>query len=359
MPIQYDKKAARFRDNRRRLISSDSIRRQIEKSVEMLGKDFRALSKRLNENQISFDEWKGQMREKIKSLHVLSAAVGRGGRRQMSKSDWGKVGAKIKKEYNFLENFAEEVKKGHLSGSRLEYRASLYARSARTTFAEAEKTANKNVGKILCRRVVHAIESCEECRAWARKGFISIDKQPPIGSLICRSNCRCQIEYAKSAFGSNKFGALGSWERIEEKEDLSIVKQKDGTCVAAAGEMLAQFHGLKVSQDEIIKNIGPWSNSTALARYLNSIERRNNVKWKSGFFSPDDFPYITGITKSDKVWVVMLRDMEAVGHAVLIDGMDTTGLIIIKDPFDQTTYKMKAEELHRVLSEYVVVVKKK
>lgn len=138
----------------------------------------------------------------------------------------------------------------------------------------------------------------------------------------------------------DEFGALGNWEKIDEQTDLSIVKQKDGTCVAAVGEMLANYHGLDVSQDEIIENIGAWANAELLTDYLNSIEMRYNVSWKGGYFGLQSKRFINSITKEIRVWAVMLRESETVGHAVLICGMDKNNLIEIKDPFDQTVYKM-------------------
>ena len=150
-----------------------------------------------------------------------------------------------------------------------------------------------------------------------------------------------------STFGGIEFGALGSWRRIDEEPDLSVVKQKEGTCVAAVGEMLGKHYGLDVSQDEIIENIGTWSNAEFLTRYLNSIEGRKEVKWKGGFYGEDDPHFIRTITDEVKVWAVMLRDAKAVGHAVLVYGTDNKGLIKIKDPFDQTSYKMTVDDLLR------------
>ncbi len=49
----------------------------------------------------------------------------------------------------------------------------------------------------------------------------------------------------------------------------------------------------------------------------------------------------------------MLREGSPLGHAVLICGEDKSGLIILKDPFDQTSYKMTLENLQKVLSEFV------
>ncbi len=64
--------------------------------------------------------------------------------------------------------------------------------------------------------------------------------------------------------------------------------------------------------------------------------------------------FIKGITAENKVWGVFLRDGQTAGHAVLINGLDENDLIIIKDPFDQTTYKIEIKELYKVLSEFVL-----
>ena len=43
---------------------------------------------------------------------------------------------------------------------------------------------------------------------------------------------------------AEQFGALGNWQKIDEKFDETIVKQtNDASCVATVGEMLADFYG--------------------------------------------------------------------------------------------------------------------
>lgn len=195
MPIRYDKKTARFRDGKGKFISPIQIRKQIEATVERCGRKMRTTTEKLLSKEITLSEWTKEMKDQIKIQHTLSASVGRGGRKQMSQSDWGKVGAELKKQYQFLDKFADDLKKGRVSEARAKQRAALYSRSARTVYADALKTANKDAGKVLSRRVVHASESCAECLRWSSMGYIDAEKQPPIGSLICRSNCRCEIIY--------------------------------------------------------------------------------------------------------------------------------------------------------------------
>ena len=156
-----------------------------------------------------------------------------------------------------------------------------------------------------------------------------------------------------------KFGALGNWEKIDECTDKSIIKQiNDASCVSAVGEMLARYYGLNLSQEEILTNINVLSNAKNLAAFLNFKVISDEVEWYGGFFPPDS-RFTKGLNQSVQVWAAMLRDGEALGHAVLITGEDENELVIIKDLFDQTTYKMTERELFRVLSEFVLRRKKK
>ena len=67
---------------------------------------------------------------------------------------------------------------------------------------------------------------------------------------------------------SEKFGAIGNWEKFDERFDETIVKQvNDASCVSAVGEMLTRFYGLDISQKEILESIGEWSNSKRLAEF--------------------------------------------------------------------------------------------
>ncbi len=150
-----------------------------------------------------------------------------------------------------------------------------------------------------------------------------------------------------------KAGAGGNWRRYGEKFDATVVKQSnDFSCVAAVGEMLAGHYGLNLTQAEILSEIGELSNASALADYLNKADKTEG-KWIGGNF-PRVIEFIEGITSSTKVWAVILRERTALGHAILIDGLDKNGLVKIKDPFDQTSYKMTIEDLFEVLSEFVV-----
>lgn len=168
--------------------------------------------------------------------------------------------------------------------------------------------------------------------------------------------CRLEIGSVFKAMKTqmDKFGALGSWEKIEETFDATIVKQvNDGSCVSAVGEMLAKNYGLQINQQEILENIGEWSNAESLARFLNSKETQNDIIWEGGGWN---FETPIGALK----WLLnnhkiggFLFDESTKGHAVLVDGLDNGDLVVIKDPDDQTVYKMQIESFLEVFAFFV------
>jgi filamentous hemagglutinin len=137
-------------------------------------------------------------------------------------------------------------------------------------------------------------------------------------------------------------GAGGSWKVIDEYPDPAVVKQlTPHSCVAAVGEMLLRSRGISVSQQEIIDIIGEPSGIDYLAGYLNSIdlsrerwfgqvvERRNiSILLRRGMFG------------------TVLREGSTLGHLVLVSDI-VSGRLIIKDPWDGTSYKMSILEFFR------------
>lgn len=148
-------------------------------------------------------------------------------------------------------------------------------------------------------------------------------------------------------------GAGGNWERIGEKFDSSVIKRADSlACVSAVGEMLLRSRDFGISQTEIAKFIGKPANSEKLAEYFNSLEISEN-DWIGGFF---DVKYLEKIIATG-TWGAVLREGSPLGHMVLVEGIDRNGLIKIKDPFDQTSYRMPKRTFLQYLSEFICEMK--
>ena len=139
-----------------------------------------------------------------------------------------------------------------------------------------------------------------------------------------------------------KVGAGGNWKRIDEKFDASIIKQTSGlSCVSAVGEMLLASRGIYLSQRQILDIIGEPAYFRSLAEMLNSVNiLESGKKWQGIVVAIENLSFLLKIENL----AVILREPFEMGHAVLIDGKTTNGLIKIKDPFDQTAYKMTVKD---------------
>jgi len=144
-------------------------------------------------------------------------------------------------------------------------------------------------------------------------------------------------------------GAGGNWQVIDEIADEAVVKQQDKlSCGPACGEMLLSDRGIcDVNQSLIAAETGVPINIEDLAVALNILDASGNRLWFGGTVS------IPGATDSEIVdvlittgsWAAILWEPLAdLGHIVIVDGLEDTGKIMIRDPWDATRYKMDREE---------------
>jgi hypothetical protein len=181
-----------------RVVARAEIVRELENVSKASRENMRAVSQRLRDGQVTLAEWQATMAREVKTVHVYSAAAGKGGWAQMSQGDWGHTGFIVKEQYKFLQNFANEIASGKqpLNG-RLIVRASLYGRGHPTEESIRKRTAISK-GFTQRRRLRRASESCPGCIEVSSRGWVEIgsaDDLPPIGSQQCRSNCLCIDEY--------------------------------------------------------------------------------------------------------------------------------------------------------------------
>jgi len=145
-----------------------------------------------------------------------------------------------------------------------------------------------------------------------------------------------------------KSGAGGNWRRFDEKFDASVIKQTTGiSCLSALGEMLLKRRGVSVSQEKIRDIIGEPADVGRLGRALNRFDdSEDEFVWRG---LATDNKSLENLLKQHKNWGVILINsyLDKIGHAVLIDGQTRRRLIKIKDPFDQTSYKMTSADFQK------------
>lgn len=195
-PLVWDAESARYRDTESgRYISRAAIRGALEESLANLTRRTDALTDDLRAGRISLNEWQDDMKQIVKQVQMAAQEVASGGRAQMTQADYGRVGQKVREQYQYLDRWVEDIKQG---GPISEGRARQYLRSGRTAFLEAESREMRNRG-YLARNVLRSAEHCWQCIAETDKGLVPVEFLTLPGHRVCLGNCRCFLVYEKAA----------------------------------------------------------------------------------------------------------------------------------------------------------------
>ena len=144
-------------------------------------------------------------------------------------------------------------------------------------------------------------------------------------------------------------GAGGNWPVIDEVLDPEVVpQQNDLSCGSACGEMLLRKRGINnISQATIANEAGVPVTCEDLALALNTLSPEGFQRWRGG---PLIIPGATDtelfeVLNTTGSWAAVLWEVGAgIGHMILVDGLDEVGYVLIRDPWDATTYRMTRED---------------
>ena len=143
-------------------------------------------------------------------------------------------------------------------------------------------------------------------------------------------------------------GAGGNWPVIDEIADPFVIQQQgDLSCGVACGQMLLQDRQVNVTPEDIEKLINIPVSSQELANVLNLLDSDAFRLWSGG---PLRLPGATdaqlvNILTTTGSWAAMLWETGAgIGHFVIVDGIDEFGFVLIRDPWQGTSYKMTKDD---------------
>ncbi|MHC5675644.1 papain-like cysteine protease family protein [Nostoc sp.] len=140
-------------------------------------------------------------------------------------------------------------------------------------------------------------------------------------------------------------GAGGNWQVIDEVDDPTVIKQQDSlSCGPACAEILLKALGVNdISQERIASVSGTPVNVYILAQSIQELDNDTSRKWIEGSL---DIPgandeELLEVLMSTGFWIAELREQRSrLGHLVVVNGFDTDGRLCIRDPWNQTQYKM-------------------
>lgn len=198
--FRFDRSIGRYRDNSTgRLVSEKSVLSTIDKfNSGVIQNNVANITDRFIDGRIDLPTWQQQMARELKDGWLVNAMAGRGGRNAMTQADFGRVGGRLRFEYQQLNRFADEIANGNLTAAQIRWRASLYANGPRTGYYDGKTAAMIDAGFVAEQRFLGAAEHCEVCIGLAAQGRQPIGALPEPGTqCFGRHNCKCRKEYFK------------------------------------------------------------------------------------------------------------------------------------------------------------------
>lgn len=193
----YDERTGRYRDiSTGRFVPATDIRAAVDTVIANNSKAVLDLAGKLQTGSISLADWQLQTAQRLKTLHVATAIAGRGGFASMTSSDYGFLGNLIKAQYQYLNQFANDIASGKqpLNGQFVT-RVNLYVQATRGTFEDVKRWEATNQGNTQERRILGVADHCDSCTSASAKGWQPIGTLPRIGESLCKTNCKCSFEY--------------------------------------------------------------------------------------------------------------------------------------------------------------------
>lgn len=179
-----------------RVITAIAVRRELDRYLDVNGRQMRALALQLRNGNISLAQWELAMRRAIRNAHLNAIALQRGGWSQMTLADFQRAGAIIRDQFVYLKKFGLDIADGtqRMDGS-LDWRANLYGQAPRNSFYQSLH-ANLPFEVTHVRSIRHARDSCRDCIALNGVWFVIGDPAYKLpGDRQCLHNCRCSESY--------------------------------------------------------------------------------------------------------------------------------------------------------------------
>lgn len=231
MSYTYVRSVNRYRNNGTgRFVSRDEVLEYVEKMVGAGENKSAVLSSELSNGTISPTDYGQLLKDNLKDSYVQNMVLGRGGRAEVTPSDWGTVGSSLKPEYSAIENFVAEItarieENNPYSESYLANRSRLYFGKARLMYERGNSAAY---------------------------GLPQLPFYPADGQSECKNGCRCSWIIKKLQPGD--FDC--TWE-LRRGENCPTCKERGETFTI---EKPLKIRGGVVSDDRLSKFSGALEN---------------------------------------------------------------------------------------------------
>lgn len=143
-------------------------------------------------------DWQRSVAYELKLSVIQATILGAGGKDNTTAKHYGLAGAELRRQYQFLNNFANAIHRGELSEAQIKQRTKQYANTVVIAYNQAEQ-ASKKVEEWEGMRVMSTMaRHCNQCPTYQTFGWVGVDKIIPVGvACDCGGNCQCFVSYRR------------------------------------------------------------------------------------------------------------------------------------------------------------------
>jgi hypothetical protein len=201
-PIRWDAARSRYRDPRGRFVAWGDVEADLRRGLDAAEGKVREITQALREGRTPLAVWQRQMQAHVRSVHVVQAAIARGGIPRLTADDTARIRATIKRELTFLDARAAKVASGvqRLDGLLTE-RAKMYVRAGRETWHQERRMALTALGFDEEHNIQGVGDHCTDCPALTDREWVPIGTLPLVGTRSCVRNCNCKVKYRRTSDG--------------------------------------------------------------------------------------------------------------------------------------------------------------
>lgn len=179
--------------------------------------DADGLAAQLANGDITIGQWQRGMRQMVTNSHSQQYSMAVGGRNVMTQADWGRVGATVKGQYQYLDNFANQIADGGMTEAQIAARSRMYVEASGTTFERAMTQS---------------------------RDMPALPQYPGDGGTQCLTNCKCSWVIRETETAWQCTWTLHPAEHCEDCIELSerynpyTIPKMEASTRSAAMEML-------------------------------------------------------------------------------------------------------------------------
>jgi len=193
----YDPRTHAYRNlSTGRLVARQAITDLLRDVADGAGNRLAALGRSAVRGDLTPSQFYELMQQEVKYAYNACAALAAGGWDRLTAREWGGNGIRLRAQYAYLRDFAQEIAAGKLTEAQAAARASTYGDSAYSRYWELDRQKQEAAGVTMARWQTMADDRvCPSCLELERKGFQPIASLPNPGTI--HPGCRCDLVYEK------------------------------------------------------------------------------------------------------------------------------------------------------------------